>query len=66
MAIPITAIKRVERVNFELPFKKGEKEKHQLYIENQFEVHLKSDFLEYFLKPEYESRLLEQAHSHSS
>jgi hypothetical protein len=28
MAIPITAIKSVERVTFELPFKKNEKEKY--------------------------------------
>lgn len=34
MAIPIKAIKKVERVHFDLPFKKSEKEKHSAYISN--------------------------------
>jgi hypothetical protein len=34
MAIPITAIKKVEKVNFELPFKKNEKEKYGAYLSN--------------------------------
>jgi len=45
MAIPVTAIKKVERVSFELPFKKKEKEKYGPYLENQFEIYLKDDFL---------------------
>ena len=57
MAIPITAIKSVERVTFDLPFKKAEKDKHSAFLENQFEIQLKSDFLEFFLKPEYERKL---------
>jgi hypothetical protein len=34
MAIPIKAIKVVERVRFELPFKKKEKEKYEMFLEN--------------------------------
>jgi hypothetical protein len=34
MAIPITAIKSVERVTFELPFKSSEKDKYAVFLEN--------------------------------
>lgn len=57
MAIPITAIKKIERVNFDLPFKKAEKEKYGNYLSNQFEIYLKGDFLDMFLSPEYEVKL---------
>lgn len=56
MAIPIAAIKKVERVNFELHFKQSEKEKQAKVIENQFEVFLKDGFLDLYLKPDYESK----------
>lgn len=54
MAIPVAAIKKVERVNFELHFKKGDHEKNARLIENQFEIYLKEGFLDLYLRPEYE------------
>lgn len=63
MAIPITAIKRVDRVQFDLPMSKKEKEKHSQSIENLFEIHLKDDFVDIYLKPTYEYRVNHCGHS---
>jgi hypothetical protein len=57
MAIPIKAIKRVERVNFDLPFSKREKDKYAPYLDQQFEIFLKDDFIDIYLKPTYELRI---------
>ena len=64
MAVPVAAIKKVVRVQFELPFKKQEQEKYQQYNDNQFEVYLKDDFFELYLKPTYDQRISECAHQH--
>lgn len=58
MAIPITSILKIEKVQFDLPFKKNEKDKYGSYLSNQFEIYLKEDFLPIFLKPEYEANLM--------
>jgi hypothetical protein len=63
MAIPITAIKKVERVNFDLPMSKKEKDKHEQSIENLFEIHLKDDFIDIYLKPTYEYNVNHCGHS---
>jgi hypothetical protein len=57
MAIPITSVKKVERVSFDLPFKKNEKEKYGAYLANQFEIQLKKDFLPMYLRPDYDVKL---------
>ena len=66
MAIPITAIKKVEKVDFELPFKKNEKEKYSLYLNNEFEIYLKADFLNLYLSPDYEVKLNQKGNEVSS
>ena len=66
MAIPIVAIKKVERVHFDLPMSKKEKEKHTQSIENLFEIHLKDDFIDIYLKPDYEHRINHCGHSPST
>lgn len=62
MAIPIKAIKKVERVNFELPFSKREKDKYAPFLDQQFEIYLKEDFIDIYLKPTYELRIAECSH----
>ena len=57
MAIPVKAIKSVEKVYLDLPIGKNEKEKYKDLLNNQFEIFLKEDFLEMYVKPEYEVRL---------
>ena len=54
MAIPVAAIKKVVKVHFELPLKKKEAEKYDQFVENQFEIYLKDDFIDLYLKPTYE------------
>jgi hypothetical protein len=49
LAIPITAIKKVERVNFELPINKKDDDKYTSLMLNQFEIFLKDDFIEIYL-----------------
>ena len=53
-AIPVAAIKKVERVTFELPLNKKEQDKLQVYVANQFEIFLKDDFVDIYLRPDYE------------
>ena len=66
MAVPIKAIKKVERVNFELPFSATEKAKNQVPLQNQFEIIFKDDFLELFVSPDYDTHLQNQQHSHQN
>lgn len=54
LAIPVAAIKKVERVDFELPLSKKEREKLSAITVNQFEIFLKDDFIDIFLRPDYE------------
>jgi len=63
-AIPILAIKKVERVNFNLYFNKKEQERAAAFNDTQFEIFLKDDFIDIYLRPDYESRL-SCGHSHS-
>lgn len=67
-AIPILAIKKVERVNFDLFFNKREQEKAASFNPNQFEIYLKEDFIDIYLRPEYESKIScnHDDHNHSS
>jgi hypothetical protein len=67
MAIPVAAIKRVERVQFELPLSKKEKEKLGTMTFNQFEIFLKDDFIDIYLRPEYDLRVTAMcpAHAHA-
>ena len=63
-AIPILAIKKVQRVNFELFFNKREQEKAAGFNPNQFEIFLKDDFIDIYLRPEYEAKVT-CAHDHN-
>ena len=67
-AIPILAMKKVERVNFDLFFNKREMEKAASFNPNQFEIFLKDDFIDMYLRPEYESRVTcnHDGHSHGA
>lgn len=53
MAVPLIAIKSIEKVEFDIKLKKTDK-KGQLYVKNMFEIHLKEDFLDLFLRSDYE------------
>lgn len=53
MALPIIAIKSIERVFYDLPLKKHDKKGRDL-AKNMFEIHLKEDFLDIFLRSDYE------------
>ncbi len=53
LAIPISAIKSVNHVNYELPIKKKDHKGKEL-AKHQFELFLKEDFIDYFLSPMYE------------
>lgn len=53
MAFPIIAIKNIERVYTELPLKKTDKKGHEI-AKNVFEIHLNEDFLDIFLRHDYE------------
>lgn len=65
-AIPILAIKKVERVDFELFFNKREQDKAAQFNPNQFEIFLKDDFIDIYLRPEYEAKVTcSHDHNHS-
>ena len=53
LAIPICAIKSVNRVNYELPIQNKDKKSKEI-ARHQFELFLEEDFLDYFLSPMYE------------
>lgn len=53
MAVPLIAVDRIEKVTFDIKLKKDDK-KGPLYVKNMFEIHLKDDFLDLFLRPDYE------------
>lgn len=53
MAIPIIAIKGVERTSNPLPLSKTDKKGH-LIAQNTFEILLKADFLDLYMRPDYE------------
>lgn len=62
MAIPVAAIKKVERVAFELPINKKEADKLKVFTGNQFEIFLKDDFIDIYLRPDYEQRVAACSH----
>lgn len=53
MAIPLIAVKCIEKVEFDIKLKKNDK-KGELYVKNMFEIFLKDDFLDLFLRSDYE------------
>lgn len=53
MAFPVIAIKSIERISADLQLKKTDKKGHEL-AKNMFEIFLKDDFLDIFLRPDYE------------
>ena len=53
MAIPILAIKHIQKVDLEIKLKKTDK-KGLEYKQNTFEIFLKDDFLDFFLRADYE------------
>jgi hypothetical protein len=53
MAFPVIAIKGIERLYSELPLKKSDKKGHEI-TKNTFEIFLKDDFLDLFLRHDYE------------
>lgn len=54
MAIPIIAIKSIEKVDIEVKLKKTDK-KGVEFRKHMFEIFLKDDFLDIFLREDYES-----------
>jgi len=66
VAIPVASMKKVERVNFDLPMGKKEKEKHAEIIDTQFEIYLKEGFLDLYLKPDYEIKLHQACSTHGN
>ena len=53
MAFPFNAIKSIDRVHFDVQLKKTDKKGQDLQ-KNMFEIFLKEDFLDIFLRPDYE------------
>ena len=53
MAIPIKAVEKVEKNTLEIKLKKGDK-KGEAYMQNTFAIFMKDDFLDLFLRPDYE------------
>lgn len=53
MAFPVIAIKSIERIDNEVQLKKTDKKGKELQ-KNMFEIFLKDDFLDLFLRPDYE------------
>ena len=53
MAIIKLAIKSIERIDVDLQLKKTDKKGKDLQ-KNMFEIHLKDDFLDLFLRADYE------------
>lgn len=51
-AIPVVAFKKVERVDFDLHLSKKDKEYFSAYLENQFEIFLKDDFIDFYINPD--------------
>jgi hypothetical protein len=45
LAIPVEAIKSIERAEIDLYLTPKDQEKFKTYIENQFIIHLKKDFI---------------------
>ena len=54
MAIPLIAVKNIERVFYELQLKKTDTKGKALTL-NTFELFLKEDFMDIFLRHDYES-----------
>ena len=54
LAIPTAAFKKVKKVKFDLQLDKQEAEKHADFLDNQFEIFLRDDFLHLYLRPNYE------------
>lgn len=53
MAFPVIAIKNIEKITSELQLKKTDKKGRELQ-KNMFEIYLKEDFLDLFLRADYE------------
>ena len=66
IAIPIAAIKKVQRVNFDLHFSKKDKAKYDEVLQYQFEVFLKEGFLDLYLKPDYDKKIGLCTHNHNN
>lgn len=54
MAIPLTAVKEIEWVTLDIQFKKKDV-KTPVLAENTFEVYLNEEFLDLYLRTDYES-----------
>lgn len=57
MAVPIAAIKSIERIDYDLKLKKSDKKGYDMAT-HAFEIFLKEDFLDLFLRPDYERLVL--------
>lgn len=57
MAIPISAIKSIDRIDYDLKLKKTDVKGHDM-LTHAFEIFLKEDFLDIFLRPDYERLVL--------
>ncbi|CDW84418.1 UNKNOWN [Stylonychia lemnae] len=53
MAFPIIAIKNIEKIDLDIKLKKTDKKGQELQ-KNMFEIYLKDDFLDIFLRSDYE------------
>jgi len=53
MAIPLIAIKSIDKVEYPVKLKKNDK-KGAVLVANMFEIFLKEDFLDLYMRPDYE------------
>ena len=54
MAIPLIAVKSIEPIQLDIKLKKDDK-KGAEYVKHTFEIFLKEDFLDLFLRSDYEN-----------
>jgi hypothetical protein len=52
LAIPVEAFQKVEKVNFDLSLSKKDKTRFADFCDNQFEIFLKNDFIDYYVNLE--------------
>jgi hypothetical protein len=57
MSIPLSAIQSVVKVDFELNLTEKEEIRNADFLDNQFEIFLKDDFLDMYLRSDYETQM---------
>lgn len=56
--IPIRAIQSVAKVESELKLTDAQKVKYADYLQNQFQIFLKDEFLDFYLRNDYEEVMI--------